>query len=77
MNNIFGDLLRKRCWRDYKLADFNTVWRKTHACSINGLIMAKFNLVISMQLPNHQIKSLSIFLLIRCTHIQWDVVANS
>ena len=38
-NIIFGDLLRKCCWQDLKLADFSSVWRKTHACSINRSIM--------------------------------------
>ena len=56
MNIIFGSLLKQRCWRDFKLADFITVWRETHACSINGSIMVKVNLAISMHSPNHQIK---------------------
>ena len=40
MNIIFGGLLRKHCWQDFKLVDFSSVWRETHACGINGLIMA-------------------------------------
>ena len=30
---------QKCCWGDFKLADLISAWRKTHACSINGLIM--------------------------------------
>ena len=43
-----------------------TVWRKTHACSINGLIMVHVNLAIFMRFA--ELLSLSIFLL-----IQWDL----
>ena len=43
----------KHCWRDFKLAVLSTVCRETHACSINGLIMASVNLAI---LCNRQIK---------------------
>ena len=43
---VFGGLLIKRCWRDFKLAVLNTVWRETHACSILGLIMVQVKLVI-------------------------------
>ena len=39
-NIIFGGLLRRCHWWDFKLADFSTVWRDAHACDINGLIMA-------------------------------------
>ena len=38
------------------LADVITVWRETHACSINGSIMAQVNLAIFTRSPNHQIK---------------------
>ena len=31
---------QKRCWWDFKLAALSTVCRETHACSINGSIMA-------------------------------------
>ena len=40
VNIIFGGLLRKRYWWDFKLADIVIVWKKAHACSINGLMMA-------------------------------------
>ena len=53
MNIIFGGLLRKRCWQDFKLADFSSVWREVHACSINGLIA---NLAILTRSLNRQIK---------------------
>ena len=39
-NVIFGSLLRKHCWWDFKLADFSSVWKETHACGINRSIMA-------------------------------------
>ena len=26
-------------WWDFKLVDFSTVWKETHTCSINGLII--------------------------------------
>ena len=35
----FGDFLKNRYWRDFKLADFSTIWRETHTCSTNGSIM--------------------------------------
>ena len=38
-NILFGGLLKTHCWRDLKLADFSTLWRETHACSIHGSIM--------------------------------------
>ena len=53
MNIIFGGLLKQCCWRDFILADFSTVWRETHACSINGSIMAQVNSAILMRSPNH------------------------
>ena len=34
--NVVGGILN---WWNFKLVDFITVWRKTHACSINELIM--------------------------------------
>ena len=53
---IFGGSLKQCCWWDFNLADFSTVWRETHACSINGSMMAQVNLAISMCSPNRQIK---------------------
>ena len=55
-NIIFGGLLKKCCWRDFKLAVLSTACRETHACSINGSIMVHINLVIFMSSPNCQIK---------------------
>ena len=40
INIIFGGLLKIRFWRDFKLAVLSTVWRETHACGVNGSIMA-------------------------------------
>ena len=33
-------IIGKYYWWDFKLANFNTVWRETHTCNTNGLIMA-------------------------------------
>ena len=51
----FSDLFKQCYWQKFKLADFSTVWRETHACSINGSITAQVNLAIFTRftkLPN-------------------------
>ena len=35
---MFGDLLKNVIGRIFKLAALSTVWKQTHACSINGSI---------------------------------------
>ena len=36
-SGIFGDLLYKCSWRDFYLAILSTVWKETHAYSLNGV----------------------------------------
>ena len=34
---LFGDLLLKCSWQDFYLAILSTVWKETHAYSLNGV----------------------------------------
>ena len=53
---LYLAVAQKCCLRDFKLVVLSTICMKTHACSINGSIMAEVNLAIFTQSPNRHIK---------------------
>ena len=36
-SQIFDNLLNERYWQDFKMVILSTVWKETHACSINSV----------------------------------------